>query len=385
MDPHSGHNLCLDGILATEHIIDVGQIVSTGEEVVGVTSGLEVLLQVSMLTKEAESIVLRGRNNATRFKTVAEVKVLGHNRSVADDFEAEHGAGKTTAVAENGNSLGLGGVKSDICDKTDQSSVDAGSVHVTALSGNLNGGLDALIEALLGQTHESLFHSLVAQRLFIVNFGNLGGDLSKGGVRGVDEVIVVKHARIRLGHELAVGGMEQNMIKAVQRCLLLGNDAVDAELLLQGLLASIISLVALIDSLGVALVGEVAIDVGIFAGQVGLVEIVDVAEVAGTETRLEHNRSIGTDNHSDTSSSTGRTGSSLGVQSNITADDDGITAIPSRRLNPVDAVEDGVGASVASIDCVDTLDVGVAGFFEELHKNGLDRLGLVQESLGSDF
>ena len=179
--------------------------------------------------------------------------------------------------------------------------------------------------------------------------------------------------------------MEKNMVKSVQRNLFLGNDAIDTKLLLQSLLTSIISLVALINSLSIASVGEMTIDIGVLAGQVGLVEIVDVADVAGAETRLKYDRSIGTNDHGDTSSSTSRTSCALGVQSNITADDDSVTAIPGRRLDPVDAVEDGVGASVAGVDSVDTLNVGVTRLFEKLHENGLDRLGLIQESLGSDF
>jgi hypothetical protein len=48
-----GNDLCLDFILSSEHVVNLGQVVSTGEERVGVASRLEVLLQVGVLTQNA--------------------------------------------------------------------------------------------------------------------------------------------------------------------------------------------------------------------------------------------------------------------------------------------------------------------------------------------
>jgi hypothetical protein len=129
----------------------------------------------------------------------------------------------------------------------------------------------------------------------------------------------------------------------------------------------------------------VAIDNGVLAGEVGLVEIICVGEVGGTETGLEDDRSIGANDHGNATSTTSGTGSTSGVQGNITADHNGITTIPGGGLEPVDAVEDGVGATVAGVDVVDTLNVGVSVRSEKLHENGLDGLGLVQQGLGANL
>lgn len=44
--------LCLDRILALEHVIDLGEIVCSGDDGLGVSSRREVFLQVSMLAEE---------------------------------------------------------------------------------------------------------------------------------------------------------------------------------------------------------------------------------------------------------------------------------------------------------------------------------------------
>ena len=67
------------------------------------------------------------------------------------------------------------------------------------------------------------------------------------------------------------------------------------------------------------------------------------------------------------------------------SDNDGVTTVPSRRLNPVDGVEQSVGATVARIHCVNTLNVVVAALVEQLHKNRLDRLRLVEQGLSADL
>jgi hypothetical protein len=313
------------------------------------------------------------------------INVLGQGRNIADDLQAEQRTGKTTAVAEETNALGCAGVKLDVGQETDQASVDTGGVHVTALSGNLNTRVHSLVVALLGQGHEGLLDSLVGDRLGVLDIANLGGDFGKRRVGWVSEVVVVEHARVGLGNELAVRGMEENVIKAIEWGLFLGDHAVGAVALLQGLLASVVGLVAGVYSLGVALDGEVAIDVRVLAGKVGLVEVVGVGDVAAAQTGLKHEGSVGADDHGDTSSATGGTGSSLGVQSDVASNHDGITAIPGRRLDPIDAVENSIGASVAGIDGIDALDVVVTRLLEQLHQDGLDGFGLVEQGLGSDF
>lgn len=46
-------DLFLDGVVATEHVINVGQVVGSRNQRVNATGRLEVLLEVSMLTELA--------------------------------------------------------------------------------------------------------------------------------------------------------------------------------------------------------------------------------------------------------------------------------------------------------------------------------------------
>lgn len=54
--PHSPHvqkYLCLDGVGSLEHVINLLQVVGTWNDGRGITSGLEVLLQVGLLAQIA--------------------------------------------------------------------------------------------------------------------------------------------------------------------------------------------------------------------------------------------------------------------------------------------------------------------------------------------
>lgn len=182
--------------------------------------------------------------------------------------------------------------------------------------------------------------------------------------------------------------MESHVVETVKRGLLLFSVAVDTIAVLLSLeccLTLVVGLVAGIDSLNVALDGEVAIDDGVLARQVGLVEVVYVPDIGATLAGLHNNGSVGADEHGNAASTAGRTGVALGVQRDVASDNDCVTAIPSRGLDPVDGVEQRVGATVARVHCVNTLNVVVAALLEQLHENGLDRLGLVEERLGADF
>jgi hypothetical protein len=379
-------DLCLDLVLAAEHVVHLGQVVNTGADGLDVSSRLEVLLQVSVLTELAHSIIGSGLKDSAGVETVLEVKLLNHLGDIANNLSAEHGAGKAGTVGEQTDALGLLGVEGDVAKQASKTTVDGSSVHVTTLGGDLETGVDTLSEALLGQTHEGLLNDLVRERLLVVEIAKLGGNLGEGGVGGVGQEVVVEHAGERLLDKLASRSMEKDVVEAVERGLGLIGDTIGAVgLSLEGLFASIVGLVAGIDSLGVALEGVVAVDNGVLAGQVGLVEVVGVGEVGGTETGIEDNRGIRSNDHSNATSTAGGTGSTSGVQGNITGDDDGITTIPGGGLNPVDAVEHGVGTAVAGVDVVDTLDVGVSVGSEQLHEDGLDGLGLIQKGLSADL
>ena len=93
---------------------------------------------------------------------------------------------------------------------------------------------------------------------------------------------------------------------------------------------------------------------------------------------------VGADEHGDSTGTTGRATAALCVDSDVTANDNRVPSVPRRRLDPVDGVEEGRGGTVAGVLGVDTLDVGVARRLEEVHEHGLDRLGLVDDRLGTD-
>lgn len=99
---------------------------------------------------------------------------------------------------------------------------------------------------------------------------------------------------------------------------------------------------------------------------------------------LKHQRRIGTDQHGTSTHATHRPSTSLLVNGNVAAHDNGIPSVPAFRLNPVDSVEKGGGRSVASVLGVDTLNVGVTRLGEEVHKKSFGRLGLVDEGLGTN-
>lgn len=240
------------------------------------------------------------------------------------------------------------------------------------------------------QTHESLLDRLISDRGGVVEVQKLAGDLGEEGVLGVLQVVVVEQAGVRLSDELASRGVESHVVKAVERDLLVSGGAVGAvgvAICLTGelLLAGVVGLVTGVNSLGVAADGVVTVDVRVLAGEVRLVEIVDVSHVSATETGLEDDGRIGTDEEGNAASTASRAGISLLVESNVTSDNNRVAAVPSGGLNPVDSVENSVSAAVAGVHGIDTLDVGVAGLSEELHKHRLDGLGLVEQSLGADF
>jgi hypothetical protein len=314
--------------------------------------------------------------------------LLGHVLDAAVHLEGEHGRSKTTSVAEHADALALQSLVVNIGEDAGQAAVDTTAVHVSALGGHVDAGLHAGIESLLSQTHEDLLNRLVGDRGGVVHISQLGGHLSENGVCGVCEIIVVQEARVRLSHKLASRGVERHVVETVKRRLLrlvVAISAIAVLLQLQSRLARVVGLVAGVHSLGVAANGEVAVYDGVLARKVGLVEVVCVLNIRAAETGVNGQGSVGADEHGDTAGSTGRASIALLVERDVAGDNNGVTTVPRRGLDPVDAVEQGVGAAVAGIDRVHTLDVVVAGLVEQLHQDGLDRLGLVEERLGTDF
>lgn len=327
------------------------------------------------------------RNSAAGLQTGGDVEDLGDGLSVAVDAERKEGSSKPRAVAEKANSLALESLAIDKADQTSQTTPDTAAVHVTAHSSNLNGGGNTLLEALLGEGHEGLLDNLVGQRLLVIHVTELRGHLGKGRGVSVGEVVMVEESGIRLLDKLAGRSVESKVVEAVKVGLvgIAVSDTVGAVSAVGGLLGLTLAVLAVgrVKSLGVAVDRVVTIDVGVFAGQVGLVEVIGVLHVGAAQARLDNDGSIGADEQSDSTSATSRTSVALGVESNVTSNNNTITAVPGRGLDPVDSVENGVGATVAGVDSVDTLDVGVVA--KKLHKDGLDRLGLVEQSLGTDL
>lgn len=335
---------------------------------------------------ESYIVISLRRQDVAAVEPVLQVELLSHVRNIAHDLGAEHRASQAATVREEANAFGLAGVEGNVGKQGSQTGVDGGRIHVTAQSSDIQTRAHPVSKGLLGQTHEGLLHVLVGQRLLVVHIPQLRSNLSEGREGGVGQVVIVEHTAVGLLHQLASGGVEADVVETVQRRFGLVVGAVGAILdALEGLLASMEGLVAGIDSLRVALEREVAIDDGVLAGQVRLEEVVGVGEVGATETRLEDNGGVRTNEQGHTASTTSGTSSTLGVQSNISADYDGVTAIPGGGLDPVDAVENSVGATVAGVEIIHPLDVGVAMRSKQLHQHRLDRLGLIQDGLGTDL
>lgn len=125
-----------------------------------------------------------------------------------------------------------------------------------------------------------------------------------------------------------------------------------------------------------------AIDDGVFTGEIGLVKVVSVFHVTAVD-GIKDNWGVGANEHSNGTSTAGRTSSTLGIDGDIAGDNNGVAAIPRRGFDPVDSVEKGISTTVAGIDCVDAFDIVI--FAKELSNDGLDRLGLVQKSFSADF
>lgn len=326
-------------------------------------------------------IISLRRDGAAGLQTGGNVQSLANGLDAADDAERQESGGETRAVAEEANSLVLESLAVGKGQQAGQSTPDTGAVHVTAKSGHLDGGVDALLVALLGEGHESLLESLVGQGLLVVHVTQLRGDLSKSSSISVAQEVVVQQSGVRLLDQLAGGGVEGKVVEAVQGGLGLV-DTVGGAVSQLGLLFAVVT-VGGVEGLCVAGQGEVAVDDRVLAGQVGLVEVVGVLHVAATQTRLDNNRSVRANENGDGTSATGGAGSTLCVEGNVAGDNNGIAAVPGGGLDPVDAVEEGVGAAVAGVDGVDTLNVGVVA--KQLHQDRLDRLGLVEDGLSANL
>jgi hypothetical protein len=126
--------------------------------------------------------------------------------------------------------------------------------------------------------------------------------------------------------------VEAHVVELVHGCLLLGVDTVAVgvavQLALEGLLTGVVGLVAGVNSLSVALQRVLAVNDRVLAGEVGLVEVVGVLDVAATEARLESERSVRANEHGNAASTASGSGSALLVESNVTSNDNCVAAVP---------------------------------------------------------
>ena len=107
-------------------------------------------------------IIHLGGHSAALDEPVGDVESLGDALGAADDAEGAEAGSQTGAVAEETNSLALKILVVDNANQTGETTPDATTVHVTAVGGDLDGGVDTLLEALLGEGHEGLLNNLVA-------------------------------------------------------------------------------------------------------------------------------------------------------------------------------------------------------------------------------
>lgn len=377
-------SLLLSGVGTSEHIVDLGEVVGTLGDGGGISLRLKVLLEMGLLTENAQIVVDLWLNDSAGSELSVEVEGVLDGGGVTGNSDGEEGGGETGTIGEETNTLALEVGWGNVGNEGNKSRVQRSSVHVTALGGSQSGWLDTLGETLLGEGHEGLLESTVLQGIGVAQGLELLWDSSELLGLWVGEEVVVKEAGIRLLDELAGWGVESQVVESLDSLLSLSS-SVSVKLCVQGLLSGVVGLVASVNGLSVAADGVVTIDVWVLGGQVWLVEVVGVLHVRTSLSWLEDELSIWANEHGNNTNTTGWSGGTLLVKSNVTSNNDSVSSIPSRGFHPVDSVEQSVGSTVAGVDGIDTLNVGVSVWGKELHQHGLDGLGLVQQSLGSDL
>lgn len=340
-----------------------------------VSLGLKVLLEVGLLSEIGGSLVVDGGLGGSVIELGLEVASLDDGGNVALDGQGEQSRSETRSVREQRDSLAGELISRDKGQQRDQRRVHGGGVHVSGVGGALERRSHSLGGLGLGNAKEGLLDGLISKRSVVGDGGNLLGDLAlELGL--VVEVVVVEQSSVGLGDQLAGRHVEGGVVESVGSLLV----RVLEQTLLLG--SGVVGGVGLVQGLCVAGQGVVTINVRVLGGQIGLVKVVGVLKVGSVDV-VEDQRGIGANEHGDTAGTSGRSGGSLGVKGNVTSNDNGVSAIPGSALDPVDGVEQGVGAAVAGVDVVDTLNVAVVA--KQLHQHRLDRLGLVQQRLGSNL
>ena len=213
---------------------------------------------------------------------------------------------------------------------------------------------------------------------------------------GVGQVVVVEQSGVGFRDELAGWRVEYDVVEPVEwsslvvallRPVVNTIDHLSARLR-RGMLVElhfsfVVRSIAGVEGFGVAFDGELPVNNRIFAGEIGLVEVIRMLHVRSSQARFQHDRSVWSHKHGHTPCTPCRSRVTLLIQCNVSGYHDGISAIPARRLDPVDGVEEGIRPTVACIDGIDPFDIGVARRSKQLHQHRLDRLGFVEKRFGA--
>uniref|UniRef100_A0AAG5DIA7 Uncharacterized protein n=1 Tax=Anopheles atroparvus TaxID=41427 RepID=A0AAG5DIA7_ANOAO len=229
--------------------------------------------------------------------------------------------------------------------------------------------------------HERFLHVPVEVRVLQPHAGELlalAGEQLGALLGRRQHEVVQADARERLLHQLAVRAVEDDRVERVERD---GGDHVRVAL---GELLPV-QLVARVKGTEVALDRELPVDDGVLRAEVRLVEVVRVLHVRRPQPPVEAERRVRADEHGHGAGPTGRTGRTLRVHRNVAAHDQRQPSVPARRFNPVDRVQQRGRPAVARVRRVDSLQVGDARRFEQLHQHRLDALRLVHDRLRADL
>jgi hypothetical protein len=101
------------------------------------------------------------------------------------------------------------------------------------------------------------------------------------------------------------------------------------------------------------------------------------------ELTLKHQGRVRTYQHSTGSGASNWSRAAFRVDSNVTAEDNGVPTIPTGAFDPIDSIEDSSSRTVASVFGIDTLDIGVAVHLKKIHQDSLDGLGFINDGFGA--
>ena len=226
-----------------------------------------------LLPQEHSLHVLLARYNLHACQPVHEVQFLLDLGGIALDGHGVEGGSESGPVGEHGDLLALqdGGV--DAREDRSETTVQGGSVHVTATLRALHRRLNALGVLSLANADEGLLDDLVGQGSLVVDLEDvIGGDVGELGVLWVGEEIVVEESAVTFLDHLPVGRVEDRVVYGVEG---------EVDTLLGNLRA--VALVGTVESPDVGGDGEWSIDFGVLGVKLGLVEIVRVCHVISVD------------------------------------------------------------------------------------------------------